>query len=196
MSEKILTQSEKFYTGEDYLKVERRDGLKYENSGVRHAVGAGSSRRHNLIGSNTTIAIGSRIRGQGKEIYVNDMRVKLSPHNYCYPDVIVVSGEPVFEGKEVDILTNPTVIVEIMSRNTLYQDKTEKLDRYLAMDSVKEILLVKEEEMRVEHYYKQAVNHWIYKIYNARDDVVSLDSINCKISLGEIYGQVKFDFNR
>lgn len=196
MSEKILTQSEKIYTNEKHLRSEQGDRLKQESFNGRHSVGAGSSRRHNLIGSNTTIAIGSRIRGQGKEVYVNDMRVKLSPHTYCYPDVIVVSGEPVFEGKEVDILTNPTVIVEIMSKNTLYHDKTEKLDRYLAMESVKEILLVKEEEMRVEHYYKQTVNQWIYKIYNARDDVVSLDSINCKISLGEIYGQVRFDSNR
>ncbi|MBK7704961.1 MAG: Uma2 family endonuclease [Acidobacteria bacterium] len=189
MSEKILSQSEKIYTAEDYLRFERRDsGKKDRASGP-----TGSSRRHNLIGSNTTIAIGSRIRGQGKEVYVNDMRVKMSPNNYCYPDVIVVSGEPSFEGKELDILTNPTVIVEIMSRATLHQDKTEKLDRYLAIDSIKEIVLVKEEEMRVEHYHKQTINQWIYKIYSLRDDVISLDSINCKIALSEIYSQIRFE---
>lgn len=188
MSEKILTQSEKIFLTEDYLKFDRNNLVKSDNS----KISAGSSRRHNLIGSNTTIAIGSRTRGQGKEVYVNDMRVKLAPHNYCYPDVIVVNGEPSFEGKEVDILTNPTIIVEIMSKATLYHDKTEKLDCYLAMESVKEILLVKEEEMRVEHYHKQTLNQWVYKIYKVRDDMISLDSINCKISVSEIYGQIKF----
>lgn len=193
MSEKILTQTEKIYTAEDYLKSERRNAGKQEYFNGKVSSTAGSSRRHNLIGSNTTIAIGSRLRGHKCEVYVNDMRVKLSPHNYCYPDVIIVNGEPAFEGKELDILLNPTVIVEIMSKATLYHDKTEKLDRYLALESVREIMLVKEEEMRVEHYHKQTINQWVYKIYSQRDDVISLESINCKISLGEIYTQIKFD---
>ncbi|MGC2236491.1 MAG: Uma2 family endonuclease [Pyrinomonadaceae bacterium] len=192
MSEKILSQSEKLYTVEDYLNGERNGADKHEFSNGRISAAAGSSRRHNLIGSNTTIAIGSRVRGQKCEVYVNDMRVKLTQHNYCYPDVIVTSGEPKFEGNELDILLNPTVIVEILSKSTLYYDKTEKLDCYLAMNSVKEVLLVKEEEMRVEHYAKQTINQWVYRIYNSNDAIVSLDSINCKINLSEIYAQIKF----
>jgi hypothetical protein len=46
--------------------------------------------------------------------------------------------------------------------------------------------------MRIEHYAKQNAKQWIYKIYNERDDVLSLESINCKVSLSEIYAQIKF----
>ena len=193
MSEQVVQQTEKTYTAEDYLKLERKDAGKQEYSNGKVVSSSGSSRRHNLIGSNTTIAIGSRVRGHKCEVYVNDMRVKLAPHNYCYPDVVVVNGEPQFEGKELDILLNPTVIVEIMSKATLNHDKTEKLDRYLAMESVREIMLVKEEEMRVEHYHKQTQNQWTYKIYGNREDIISIESVNCKISMGEIYAQIKFD---
>ncbi len=193
MSEQVVQQTEKTYTAEDYLKLDRQDAGKQEYSNGKVVNASGSSRRHNLIGSNTTIAIGSRVRGHKCEVYVNDMRVKLAPHNYCYPDVVVVNGEPSFEGKELDILLNPTVIVEIMSRATLNHDKTEKLDRYLAMASVREIMLVKEEEMRVEHYFKQTQNQWTYKIYSNREDIISIESVNCKISLSEIYSQIKFD---
>lgn len=193
MSEKILTQTEKKYTVEDYLKIERNGSNKHEYHNGKVLATAGSTRRHNLIGSNTTIAIGSRLSGQKCEIYVNDMRVKLTTHSYCYPDVIVVKDEPKFDGNELDILLNPTVIVEILSRATLYYDKTEKLECYLAMESIRECLLVKEEEMRVEHYFRQTANQWIYKIYNRREDIISLDSINCKTSVGEIYAQIKFD---
>jgi Uma2 family endonuclease len=45
--------------------------------------------------------------------------------------------------------------------------------------------------MRVEHYARQNAKQWIYRIYNERDDVISLDSINCKVSLAEVYSQVK-----
>ena len=192
MSEKVLEQTENIQTGDDRPMFTQSGYVdKHEINNGKSAT-PGSSRRHNLIGSNTTIAIGSRVRGQKCEVYVNDMRVKLSTHDYCYPDVLVVAGEPNFEGNELDILTNPTVIVEIMSKQTLYHDKTEKLDRYLSLKSVKEILLVKEEEMRVEHYAKQTANQWVYKIYKDNDAVISLDSVNCKISLSEIYAQIKF----
>lgn len=191
MSEIVLNQTERTYTVEDRLKIGFSGADKHEIN-TEQVLSTGSSRRHNLIGSNTTIAIGSRIRGQKCEVYVNDMRVKLSKHDYCYPDVIVVNGEPNFEGNELDILTNPTVIVEIMSKQTLYHDKTDKLDRYLAMASIKEVLLVKEEEKRIEHYTKQTLNQWIYRIYKDNDAIITLDSVNCKISLSEIYAQIKF----
>ena len=45
--------------------------------------------------------------------------------------------------------------------------------------------------MRVEHYARQNAKQWIYRIYNERDDVISLDSINCKMSLSEVYAQLK-----
>lgn len=189
MSEKLATQRERSAV-DTYAEFESTLSVRPLNGAPAPA---GSSRRHNLIGSNTTIAIGSRVRGHKCEVYVNDMRVRLAVQNYCYPDVVVVSGEPRFEGRELDILLNPTVIVEIMSRVSLAQDKTEKLDRYLALESVREMLLVKEEEMRVEHYFKQTINQWIYKIYSNREDIISLESINCKISLSEVYAQIKFD---
>ena len=45
--------------------------------------------------------------------------------------------------------------------------------------------------MRVEHYSKQNPKQWIYRIYNERDDVISLESLNVKLSLSEIYAQVR-----
>jgi len=132
------------------------------------------------------------VQGQKCEIYVNDMPVKLNAKHVCYPDVVVVSGEPVFVDGESDTLLNPTVSFDIFSKNTSFQDKTEKLECYLAMSSIREYILIKEDEMRVEHYAKQNPKQWIYRIYNERDDIISVDSINCKLSLAEIYAQVKF----
>lgn len=192
MSNKGLARAEKVYTAEENLSFEKNGRTKNELHQGKNSASTGSSRRHNLIGSNITIAIGSRLRGHKCEIYVNDMRVKLSEHDYCYPDVVVVKGEPKFVGTELDILENPTVIVEILSQSTLYQDKTEKLERYLSLKSVNECLLVKEDEMRVEHYAKQNAKQWMYRIYNENDEMISLESIACKITMSEVYAQVKF----
>ena len=115
MSEKILSQTEKIYTVEDYLNLSITARTNTNTTTGKFSTTAGSSRRHNLIGSNTTIAIGSRVRGHKCEIYVNDMLVKLTNKSYCYPDVVIVKDNPIFDGSELDVLVNPTVIVEVSS---------------------------------------------------------------------------------
>jgi Uma2 family endonuclease len=192
MNEKELSTVEKKYSVEEYQKMERRNGTKSEFYDGKVLANSSSNRANNLIATNTTIAIGSRLQGQKCEIYVNDMRVRLSPKHICYPDIVIVNGVPSFTDNNFDTLVNPTVAFEIFSKNTSFQDKTEKLECYLAMDSIREYLLIKEDEMRVEHYSKQNPKQWIYRIYDSREDVISIDSINCKISLAEIYAQIKF----
>ncbi|MEJ7860726.1 MAG: Uma2 family endonuclease [Pyrinomonadaceae bacterium] len=190
MSEKILPQTDKNYTAEEYLDIEREGTAKHEFINGKVLATAGSNRMRSLIASNTTIAIGNRIHGQKNEIYAGNMRVQLNPNRFSYPDVVIVSGKPSFTDNEFDVLLNPAITVEIISKNTNFQDKTEKLECYLAMDSIREYLLVKEDEMRVEHYAKQNLKQWIYRIYNDREEIISLESINCKISLTEIYAQI------
>jgi len=190
MSEKILPQTDKNHTVEEYLDGEREGATKHEFAGGKILATAGSNRLRSLIASNTTIAIGNRIHGQKNEIYAGNMRVQLNPNRFSYPDVVIVSGKPSFTDDQYDVLLNPAIAVEVISKNTNFQDKTEKLECYLAMDSIREYLLVKEDEMRVEHYAKQNLKQWIYRIYNDREEIISLESINCKISVTEIYAQI------
>jgi len=192
MNDKVFGQStKKVASMDEYLTTERRSATHHEFADGRVIARSGSNRGHNVLVSNTAIALGSRMHGNRNEIYISNMRVKLKNSYVCYPDLVVVSGEPSFADANSDLLLNPTLIVEIFSNQTNSSDKTNKLESFLAMDSIKEFVLLKEEEMRVEHYARQNAKQWIYRIYNERDDVISLDSINCKISLSEIYSQVK-----
>ena len=191
MNEKVFGQSTKKTSMDDYLNTERQGGARHEFVDGRSIPRTPSNRWHNILAANTAISLGSRMHGHKSEIYISNMRVKLKNNYICYPDVVVVSGEPAFADQNSDLLLNPTVIVEIFSNQTNSSDKTNKLESYLAMDSIKEFVLLKEEEMRVEQYARQNAKQWIYRIYNERDDVVSFESINCKVSVSEIYAQVK-----
>ena len=193
MSETASNAAEKKHTAEDYLKKERESAVKSEFNNGQILGKNNSNRWHNLIATNTAIAVGSRLHNHKCDIYVNAMCVQLKSTRYCYPDVVIVNGEPRFADNNFDVLLNPTVIVDVFSGKTNTSDKTEKLENYLAMDSIRECLLVKEDEMRVEHYAKQNAKQWIYRIYNERDDVISIEAVNCKVSLQEIYAQLKFN---
>jgi Uma2 family endonuclease len=170
---------------------ESRSPLTGESSDNKQERRPTANRWHNIISTNFTIAIGGRIARATCELYANDMQVRLGQNTICYPDVVVVNGEPEFADKRSDVLLNPTVVVEIFSNFGRSNDRTERLEGFLAVPKIKECLLVNETEMRVEHYIRQNAKQWIYKIYDERDDVISLDSIGCKLSLAEVYAQVK-----
>lgn len=192
MNEKGLDQSSKMNSVEDYIGFERTSATKNEYLNGRLLARSGSNRWHNLIVANTAIAVGSKLHGHKCEIYISNMRVRLGSNYICYPDIAIVNGEPKFADNNYDLLLNPTLVVELFSNQTNSSDKTKKLENFLEMESIRECILLKEDEMRVEHYAKQNAKQWIYRIYNERDDVISMDSVNCKVSVAEIYAQIKF----
>ena len=175
----------------NFTNPERRDVVKNEYLDGRLVAKPAANRWHNLISSNFAIAIGSRIHRSTCELYANDMLVQLGKNSVCFPDIIVVNGEPVFNDQTFEVIQNPTVVIEIFSSVANTTDRTQKLEGFLAIPKIKECLLVNENEMRIEHYARQNAKQWIYRIYNERDDVISLESINCKLSLAEVYAQVK-----
>ena len=88
---------------------------------------AGGSRQHSLLKTNTTIALGTRLRGRTCTVYDSDLRVLISATGlFVYPDVSVVCDPmELFDG---DNLTNPTLIVEVLSDSTETYDRTTKFD--------------------------------------------------------------------
>jgi len=176
---------------EDYIAAERQGSARQEYFNGQVIPKSGGNRWHNLIATNMAVAIGTRLQGNKAEIYVNGMRVQLKNRIICYPDVVVVSGEPTFADSNADILMNPTVIMEVFSDVTNPTEKSRKLEAYLAVESIRECLQIRADEMRVEHFSKQNPKQWIYRIYNERDDVISLDSLNIKVSVAEVYSQTK-----
>lgn len=165
--------------------------LKYELLEGKLVPKTPANRAHNLISTNFAIAIGSRVQRNMCELYANDMQVQLGTNSICFPDIVVVNGEASFADGSQEILKNPTVVIEIFAGGSNSSDRQRKLEGFLTVPDIKECLLVNENEMRVEHYARQNAKQWIYRIYNERDDVISLESIHCKLSLAEVYAQVK-----
>jgi Uma2 family endonuclease len=150
-----------------------------------------ADRAYNLITTNLILALGSRVQRSTCEIYSGDMQVKIADRSVCFPSVIVVNGEPSFADNGSSVLENPTVVIEIFSNSIPSTDRTQKLEAYLAVPSIKDCLLVNQNELRIEHYARQNVKQWIYRIYNERDDAIALESVGCKINMTEVYAQLK-----
>ncbi len=174
---------------QEYLVRERAAQYKSEFRARRMVAMTGASRAHNLISLNVASELRTRLRERPCEVYVNDMRVKVRASGlYAYPDVVAVCGPPAFEDAQGDTLLNPTVLVEILSPSTKAYDRGEKLEQYLRLDSLREIVLMAQDVMSVQHWSRTGGTWGLRDV----DAVLHLPSLDCSIPLREIYERVEF----
>jgi Uma2 family endonuclease len=187
----MSSQPSTYISPEEYLSLERKaEGRsEYLNGEIFAMVGA--SRAHNLIVTNITREVSQQLKGKPCELYSTDMRVRVPATGlYTYPDVVVVCGEPVFEDEHVDTLLNPTLIMEVLSGSTESYDRGKKFSHYQTVSSLVEYLLVAQDEYRIEQFVKQPDGHWLYTDARSPEGSLELASIQCVLTLKEVYDKV------
>jgi len=178
------------YTAEKYLSLERSATVKSEfHDGQIYAM-TGASRAHNLITINIARELSQQLKQRPCEAYVNDMRVKAAKaRSYHYPDIAVVCGTPEFEDAQVDTLLNPTLLIEVLSPSTEAYDRGSKFSHYRKIASLREYLLVTQDQPGIERYLRQG-EVWIMSEAQGLEAAVSLESIDCQLSMREVYDKV------
>jgi Uma2 family endonuclease len=192
MSKANLAYKKQSLTDADYLRIEREAFEKSEFIDGRIVAMAGASENHNVISSNVFGEIWTQTKKTDCRAFSSDMRVKAKKGNYYYPDIVVVCGERKFEDNKKDVLLNPKVVIEVLSKSTKLKDRNEKFDSYTRLTDLTDYVLIEQDEMRVEHFIKISENEWNVRLLAENADKLVLDSINCKVSLEEVYREVKF----
>lgn len=176
-----------YLTSEEYIAAERKATRKSEYLSGEIVAMSGASNEHNLITVNTLTVLYNQLADRGCRIYASDMRVGIGAGvSYFYPDVSVVCDRPRFEDDALDILTNPQVIIEVLSTSTESYDRGEKFARYRQLDSLQEYILISQDKVQVEHYLRQG-GQWLLSEFGAREDILSLISIGAELPLNQIY---------
>ncbi|MBI3797413.1 MAG: Uma2 family endonuclease [Deltaproteobacteria bacterium] len=186
-------QPQHSYTPEEYLALERKAEFKSEYLAGEIFAMSGASRQHNLIAGNVFASLHAQFRHRPCEVYMGDMRVKVSSTGlYTYPDVVALCGEPRFDDEQKDTLLNPTVIIEVLSPSTEAYDRGGKFGHYRKLDSLQEYVLISQEEPHVEHYVRQSDTQWLLSEASSEQGSIQLPSISCTLALAEVYEKVEF----
>lgn len=181
----------KCYTPEEYLALERQATIKSEYKNGFITAMAGTSPKHNRIALNFASEIRVRFRGRPCEVYIADVRLRVSPTGlYTYPDVMALCGGGQFEEDGLDTLLNPTMIAEVLSRSTEAYDRGEKFDDYRTLASLREYVLVAQDKVLVELFTRQG-EEWVHSEIRDLDGTLVLESIGCAIPLREIYAGIE-----
>ncbi len=192
MSAKV---KKKYISPEEYLEFERAALEKHEYFDGEIFDMAGTSEEHANISSNINASLNFQLKKRPCKSYQSDLRVHIPATGlYTYPDVIVVCGKPqLAQDTYLDTLLNPTLIVEVLSPPTADYDKGTKFDHYRSIESLREYVLVWQDKKRAARYTKQADGSWLLHDFIGEDAEIVLTSIDCSLSIEDIYDKVDFD---
>ena len=181
------------WTVEEYLAYELETGIRHEYiDGDIYAM-SGGSQKHNQIKTKTQFALEKQLeKSNDCELYDSDMRVKITDLRYVYPDMSVVCGEAIFADKDTMMLTNPTLVVEVLSDSTEKYDRGKKSEYYRKLPSVQEYLMLEQDRAFAQLYIRDE-EEWRLKEFSGLDAVVPLESIGCNLLLSEAYRNVEFE---
>ncbi len=190
MSRANLAYKTEPITAEEYLAFERAAKDKHEFISGKIVAMAGATDRHNVIASNVFGELWTQLKGTNCRAFASDMRVNAKRGNYFYPDIVVTCGERKFEDiKKKDVLVNPTVILEVLSKSTKLKDRNEKFESYILLESLTDYVLIEQDVMRIEHYSRIDEKNWNVRIYAAAGEEIIFESIKCKLSVADVYAK-------
>lgn len=200
---KLKEKPARLYTVDEYLELDRNSIERYQYLDGEVFLMAGESIRHGDISVNLIGEIRSQLKGTGCRVLAKDTKTKSGGFAqfsgkskkglFSYPDLLVVCGEPQYEDEHRDIITNPTVIIEVLSESTELFDRRDKLMRYrLFNPTLTDYILVSQDKPMVEHHIRQDDGNWKAYLYFGMQETLKIESINCRVALSEIYDRVKF----
>jgi Uma2 family endonuclease len=182
------------YTLEEYFDLELSTNERFEYWNGEVFSMSGGSDQHDQIESNTHLSLRLALRERECRVFTGNMRIKVpSLPPYRYADVSALCGEPIFEKiGGVDTLTNPTLIVEVLSDSTEGYDRGDKFTHYKSIPSLGEYLLIAQHRPHITHYAKNGDSSWSYREVNELSATLHLPSVDCVLELSEVYRNVTF----
>lgn len=183
-----------YFTLEEYFALEQASEARWEYWDGELVCMSGGKQQHYIISGNLYHRLSQQL-GDGCRAFTGDTPIwtpTLLP--YHYPDASVACGELRFQPIHgIDALINPVLIVEVLSPTTASRDFEAKFTAYKAIATFREYLLIAQDAPRVIHFTRRADGEWAREEVTGLDATLTLDSINGRLALGDVYKDVKFD---
>ncbi|MCY7357748.1 MAG: Uma2 family endonuclease [Rudanella sp.] len=197
----VMVAQKVYVTPDEYLRLEREADFKSEyidgeiiplNQDTRNNI-AGGSVNHNRIEDNVYGEFYIHLRGKGCRGFTSDQRVNVPTNSlYSYPDIVVVCGPNQYHDDHRDILTNPMLIVEVLSPSTGAFDRGEKFALYRHSPTFTEYLLIDSEKIRAEVFRKHAEGFWfLASEADQPDGTIELTSIGLTLNMAVAYAETE-----
>jgi len=189
-----MVASTRKYTVEEYLLREQEAGerIEYYDGKLKHMPGGTINHGRiirNLIGEFYNFTA----KNPHYEVFSSDIKVYLPKYNfYLYPDAIVVAGEALKLEEEAQAITNPLLIIEVLSKSTQKYDRGQKFIEYQSLPSFKEYVLIHQDKPEAMLFFREEPDVWRSSEVNGMNEKIHFRSINVDLLMKTIFHKVEF----
>jgi Uma2 family endonuclease len=194
-----IMQKSKVYTFEEYLHREEKTLERYEFYNGQIIKVMGGTDVHSEISMNigTAIKIATRSLTRVFRVYNSDLKIRIEASDIgVYPDALVICEQPQFWNNRRDIITNPLLIVEVLSPSTQSYDRLGKFELYKQIPSFQEYVLVNADTFGVETRFQEETDLWRIKKHTNANDTIALRSLGTSISMADVYEHIEFGIGK
>lgn len=180
-------------TADEYLVRERAAELRSEFHNGRIIEMPPASFRHALIKAHLAAETGNQLESNDCCVLTSEMRVKTPvTGSHVYPDIVIVCGAPNLQDSHQDTLLNPQVIIEVLSDATEAHDRGFKFHRYQEITSLREYVLVSQNQPLVERFVRREQRSWLLRSFKGWGATFEYASVSARIAMSAIYRNVTF----
>jgi Uma2 family endonuclease len=175
------------YPFKDYLAVEEMSAVKHEYLDGEIYAMAGGSPLHAALAATLVGRLLAAVRGGPCRVFTPDLRIRvLATGLASYPDAAVVCGAPKGDPESPDTVTNPTVLVEVLSNSTMEYDLGEKFEHYKRIDSLRAVVYVWQSEPRIEIRRRELTDAWVSSMAGPHE-TAQLEALGCDLAVDDLY---------
>jgi Uma2 family endonuclease len=185
----------KRYSPEEYLRLEADAKEKHEFHAGEILAMSGGTYRHGRIIMNAAVVASNRLRGSNCFVLGSDVKVRLeATDRYVYPDVTIVCGGPQFDPHDPNetTITNPKVIIEVLSDSTEAYDRGVKFGAYRDLSSLRGYVLIAQNTPSIEIYTRQPDGTWLFDAVHGIEATARIASVQIEVPLAEVYAGLTF----
>ncbi len=184
----VAQLAQKTYTITEYLEIETQGEFRHEFINGAMIPMAGGTTNHNEIITNLCLLIKPSLRQHKGKIYTENVRLWIPEYSiFTYPDVMVMAEEPIYYGENKTTVTNPIVLIEVLSNSTRDHDLGRKFEYYRSLESLQEYVLIEPEKTLIMIYRRNNQKKWLLDILDTSTDMLQLESATIQMPLSDIY---------
>jgi Uma2 family endonuclease len=182
----MLTETlvaDKKYSVEEYFELEKTSEIRHEFINGDIFAMPGESKKANEIAGNIYVSLRNSFKKRALKVYNHDVRLMLENNRYRYPDIVVA---PTIDDEDSHAITQPVLIVEVFSENSVKTDTVDKLREYSILPTLQYYLIVSQEEPFVEIYAKNS-DKWEFSYFTDLQESIELTALDASILMGDIF---------
>lgn len=184
----------KFISIDEYLLLEESAEAKHEYYEGEVFAMAGGTIAHNRIVRNTLTSLDNFLKGKDCEVFPSDLKIHNQANSlFTYPDISIVCDKAEHWNERNDTITNPVVIIEVLSKKTKNYDRGEKFKLYRSLSSLKEYILISSQEILIEKYTRQSMAFWNFTETGNSEEKFQIEAVGFSCSIKELYRNVSFE---